>query len=88
MLKLLQQIMVPGLEILIIGIMIYYLLLVFWNTRAMDVLFGSIAVLIFFMITNYMHLPVLQELILYVVNVAAIAVLILFQPELRWPFLS
>lgn len=83
MLKVLQQIMVPGLEVLIIAILIYYLLLFFWNTRAMDVVLGALAFLGFFVITNWLHLPVLQKLMFYFVNVAAIAFLILFQPELR-----
>ncbi|MCE5317063.1 MAG: diadenylate cyclase CdaA [Parachlamydia sp.] len=83
MLKLLQQVMVPGIEVAIIAILIYYLMLFFWNTRAMDVVLGSLAVLLFFLLSNYLHLPVLQKLLLYFFNVAAIAVLILFQPELR-----
>lgn len=83
MLKLLQQIMIPGIEVAIIAVLIYYLMLFFWNTRAMDVVLGSLAVLLFFLLSNYLHLPVLQKLLLYFFNVAAIAVLILFQPELR-----
>lgn len=75
--------MVPGLEIVIIAFFVYYMMLFFWNTRAMDVLLGVLAILSFYVITNWMHLPVLQKLMLYFINVAAIAALILFQPELR-----
>ena len=77
------QLMVPGLEILIIAIMVYYLLSFFWNTRAMDLIFGLLAFLVLFAVSTFLHLPVIQKLMLYFVNVAVIALLIIFQPELR-----
>lgn len=75
--------MVPGLEILIIAIMIYYLLSFFWNTRAMDLVFGLLAFLAFYATSTWLHFPVLQKMMFYFVNVAVIALLIIFQPELR-----
>lgn len=78
-----SQVVVPALEISIIAIVVYYLLSFFWNTRAMDVILGLLAFLGLFALANWMQLPVLQRLMYYVVNVAAIALLILFQPELR-----
>lgn len=77
------QLMVPGLEILIIAIMVYYLLTFFWNTRGMDLLFGIMAFVLIYGAASLFHLPVLQKLMWYFVNVAVIAVLIIFQPELR-----
>lgn len=77
------QLLIPGIEILIIAIMVYYLLSFFWNTRAMDVLYGSMAFLVFFALSKWLNLPVLEKLMLYVVNVAVLALLIIFQPELR-----
>lgn len=77
------QFMVPGLEIVIMAIMIYYLLSFFWNTRAMDLIFGLMAFLALYAVSTWFHLPVLQKLMLYFVNVAVIALLIIFQPELR-----
>lgn len=77
------QLMVPGLEILIITIMIYYLLSFFWNTRGMDLIIGILAFGTLYGAAIVFHLPVLQKLMWYFVNVAVIAVLIIFQPELR-----
>lgn len=77
------QLVVPGIEILCIAIVLYYLLSFFWNTRAMDLLYGSLAFLAFFALSKWFNLPVLEKLMLYVVNVAVIALLIIFQPELR-----
>ena len=34
------EMMVPGVEIVIIAVVIYFLLSFFWNTRAMDLLVG------------------------------------------------
>lgn len=77
------QFLVPSIEILIIAIMVYYLLSFFWNTRAMDLLFGIIAFLMLFATASWFHLPVLHQLLFYFVNVAVFAVLIIFQPEFR-----
>ena len=75
--------MVAILEILTIAVVLYYLLSFFWNTRAMDLLYGLFAFLALFALTFWIYLPVLQKLMLYFVNVAVIALLIIFQPELR-----
>ena len=79
----LVQLLIPGIEILIITISVYYLLSYFWNTRAMDLLYGSLAFLGLFVAAKWFHLPVLHQLMFYVVNVAVLALLIIFQPELR-----
>lgn len=83
MTELLQRWMVPGLEIVIMAIMIYYLLSFFWNTRAMDLVLGLMAFMTLYAASIWFRLPVLQKLMLYFVNVAVIALLIIFQPELR-----
>lgn len=77
------HLMVPEIEILIIAILVYYLLSFFWNTRAMDLLYGSLVFLALFSLSKWFNLPVLEKLMLYVVNVAVLALLIIFQPELR-----
>jgi diadenylate cyclase len=77
------QLMIPGIEILSIAVVLYYLLSFFWNTRAMDLLYGSLAFLTFFALSKWLNFPVLEKLMLYVVNVAVLALLIIFQPELR-----
>lgn len=77
------ELMVPGIEIIIIAVMIYYLLSFFWNTRAMDLLVGLSVFLVLYIVSRVFYLPVIQTLMLYFVNVAAIALLIIFQPDLR-----
>lgn len=77
------HLLVPAIEIAIIAIMIYYLLSFFWNTRAMDLVFGLLAFLFLYTVSRWFYLPVIQKLMLYFVNVAVVALLIIFQPELR-----
>lgn len=77
------HLLVPVIEIGIIAIALYYLLSFFWNTRAMDLLYGSLAFMGFFALSKWLNLPVLEKLMLYVVNVAVLALLIIFQPEIR-----
>lgn len=49
----------------------------------MDVVFGFLAFLLIFLLANWLDFPVLEKLMYNVVNVAVLAVLIIFQPELR-----
>lgn len=79
----LLHLIVPALEIGIISIMIYYLLSFFWNTRAMDLIFGFLAFVILYVASLWLHLPVIHRLMLYFIDVVVIALLIIFQPELR-----
>jgi uncharacterized protein (TIGR00159 family) len=70
-------------EILIIATMIYYFLAFFWNTRAMDLVFGLGAFVALYTASIWFNFPVIERLMLYFTNVAVIALLIIFQPELR-----
>ncbi len=49
----------------------------------MDLILGLGALLLVLAAVNWFKLPVLQRMVLYIGNVAVIAVLIIFQPELR-----
>ncbi|BAE81112.1 conserved hypothetical protein [Chlamydia felis Fe/C-56] len=71
------------LEIALIWVVLNYLLKFFWGTRAMDVVFGLLAFLFLFVLADKLHFPIIRRLMLHVVNVAAIVVFIIFQPEIR-----
>lgn len=77
------QSLTPFIEIVVIAIMINYLLSFFWNTRSMDLVLGLLAFLLIFGASSWLHLPILHKIMLLVGNVAVIAILIIFQPELR-----
>jgi diadenylate cyclase len=76
-------VLVNLLEIIIITMIFNYLLSFFWNTRAMDLVFGLFAFLLSFIIVKEFHLPVLEKIMVQLANVAMIGIFILFQPELR-----
>lgn len=79
----LYTLLAPPVEILIIATMIYYFLSFFWNTRAMDVIFGLLACLFLYSLSTLFGLQVIHEMLLYFINVAVIALMIIFQPEIR-----
>lgn len=73
----------PIIEVALIAIIINYLLSFFWNTRSMDLVLGLLAFLLLFAASSWFNLPILHKLMLLFANVAVIAILIIFQPELR-----
>jgi diadenylate cyclase len=73
----------PFFEIIIISVMLNYLLSFFWNTRSMDLVLGLLAFFLIFAISSWLNLPILHKIMLLIGNVAVIAILIIFQPELR-----
>jgi diadenylate cyclase len=75
--------LIPFMEIIVISVMINYLLSFFWNTRSMDLVWGLFAFLLMFAVSSWLNFPILHKIMLLVANVAVIAVLIIFQPELR-----
>ncbi|MDR3623752.1 MAG: diadenylate cyclase CdaA [Chlamydiales bacterium] len=77
------KLLIPLIEVVIIAMMVYYLLSFFWNTRAMDLIFGFLAFLFIFFLANWFRLPVLEKIMFNIVNVAVLAVIIIFQPEIR-----
>lgn len=77
------NVVIPVIEVIIIWVMVNYLLKFFWGTRAMDVVFGFLAFLLIFFLATWFGFPVLERLMFNVVNVAVLAVFIIFQPEIR-----
>jgi len=75
--------LVPSIEILIIAVVVYYLLAFFWNSRGMDLIFALLGFGTLYGAATLFHLPVLQKMMRYFVNIATIAILIIFQPEMR-----
>lgn len=73
----------PFIEIFIIALILNYLLSFFWNTRSMDLVLGLLGFLLIFAISSWLNFPILHKIMLLIGNVAVIAVLVIFQPELR-----
>lgn len=78
-----MPLLVPAIEISLIACMLYWLLSFFWNTRTMDLMLGLASLLCVLGAVTWLRLPVLQKMAFFLGNAAAIALLVIFQPELR-----
>ncbi len=73
----------PILEILFIWALAYYLLRFFQGTRAMQVIMGLIILALFFNIAKLLQLNTIHWVLTKLFAVGVVAILIIFQPELR-----
>lgn len=73
----------PLIEVLFIWILIYYLIRFFQGTRAMQVLMGLIILAIIFNIAKIFQLHIINWVLTKLFAVGVVAILIIFQPELR-----
>jgi diadenylate cyclase len=84
MIDVLKLIWRPALEIFILAIGIYYILRFVWGTRGFSILTGFLVVLLTLaLVTSSFELTVLRWLLTTFSAFFAVAVLIIFQPELR-----
>lgn len=74
---------IPFIEVTIIAVMLNYILSFFWNTKSMDLVLGILAFLVILGVSSWLNLPVLHKLMVVIGNVAVIAIIVIFQPELR-----
>jgi uncharacterized protein (TIGR00159 family) len=75
--------MTPFLEVIIIALMVNYLFSFFWNTKSMDLVLGLFAFLLILAASSWLNLPVLHRIMMMTGNVLVLAVIVIFQPELR-----
>jgi uncharacterized protein (TIGR00159 family) len=73
----------PFVEVTIIAVMVNYILSFFWNTKSMDLVLGFFAFFLILGTSSWLNLPVLHKIMVMTGNVVVIAILIIFQPELR-----
>ncbi len=75
----------PALEILLLAVGIYYTFCLVRGTRGFSILTGFlVVVLTVAVMTNVLDLKVLRWLLGYFSAIFAFAILVIFQPELRW----
>jgi len=60
-----------------------YLLAFFWNTRALDTFIGLFSFITLYALSSWLDFPVLHQILILLTNVGLIAVIVIFQPELR-----
>ena len=71
------------LEILIISFLIYEIPIWVQNTRAWSLLKGGLVIIVFYLAATFLHLTTITWIINHMGQLALIALIIIFQPELR-----
>ncbi len=74
---------IPFVEVVFIALVLNYLLSFFWNTKSMDLVWGFLAFFVLFGFTYWLELPVLHRILMLLGNTAVVAIIVIFQPELR-----
>jgi diadenylate cyclase len=72
-----------GIEIFLLAVANYYVLMFVRGTRGWSVVIGFLVLIAVTFLTRMLHLEVLSWLLGYFLSFSAIAVLVIFQPELR-----
>lgn len=73
----------PIIDILAVSFLIYQFYKIISGTRALLALRGIVLIILIFLISKLFYLQTLNWLISYVINFAVIALIVIFQPELR-----
>ena len=73
----------PVIEVLFVWALIYYLIRFFQGTRAMQVLMGLVILAVIFNVAKILQLATIQWVLTNLFAVGVVAILIIFQPELR-----
>lgn len=81
--NLLQQHWRSALEVLLLAVGIYYGLMFVRGTRGWPVVLGFLLLLAFTLLTNFLHLEVITWVLSKFFALSGLAIVIIFQPELR-----
>ena len=71
------------LDILLVAVIVYEIIKLLKETRAMQLMKGIVAILLFYFMTSILELKTISFLLKSVLQIGLLALLILFQPELR-----
>src|SRR5439155_388224 len=71
------------LDVLIVAVFIYYVLLLIRGTRAVQLLIGVMVLVLIYFVATSLHLTLTTLLLQALFAVALIALVVVFQPELR-----
>jgi diadenylate cyclase len=70
-------------DILIVAVVIYYLLTWTKNTRAWQLMRGLLVIVVVKQLSSWFHLYALDGLLTYLIGAGVVALVVIFQPELR-----
>lgn len=72
-----------GIDILLVALIIYYIYNLIKNTLAVNLLLGMVIILVLHWVVDALHMKLLTTIIEQFINVGIIALIVIFQPEIR-----
>lgn len=72
-----------GIDIILVALIVYYIYNLIKNTLAVNLLLGMLIILVLHWIVDALHMELLSTIIDQFINVGIIALIVIFQPEIR-----
>jgi diadenylate cyclase len=72
-----------GIDIILVALIVYYIYNLIKNTLAVNLLLGMVIILVLHWVVAALHMELLSTIIEQFINVGIIALIVIFQPEIR-----
>lgn len=72
-----------GIDIILVALIVYYIYNLIKNTLAVNLLLGMVIILVLHWVVDALHMELLSTIIDQFINVGIIALIVIFQPEIR-----
>lgn len=79
----LKMTITDGIDIILVALIVYYIYNLIKNTLAVNLLLGMVIILVLHWIVDALHMELLSTIIDQFINVGIIALIVIFQPEIR-----
>jgi len=79
----LKMTITDGIDIILVALIVYYIYNLIKNTLAVNLLLGMVIILVLHWVVDALHMELLSTIIDQFINVGIIALIVIFQPEIR-----
>ena len=83
LLNILNNILIPIIDIILVGIMLYYVYKLVRGTAAINIFLGFVIIYIIWWLTELVNMPFLSNILGGFISVGVIALIVVFQQEIR-----
>ena len=81
--SLFYDILIPVIDIILVGIMLYYVYKLVRGTAAINIFLGFVIIYIIWWLTDIVNMPILSNILGGFISVGVIALIVVFQQEIR-----
>ena len=81
LLKFLNDILIPVVDIILVGIMLYYAYKLVRGTAAINIFLGFVIIYIIWWLTELVNMPILSNILGGFISVGVIALIVVFQEK-------